>query len=429
MNAKSEQQLNAEITELRYKLSEANDVIEAIRTGQIDALVLDNGKGHELYTLKTADQSYRVFIEKMIEGAITINKEGTILYANSRFAEMVQHPLSHVIGICFRDFIREDYHHHYEHIMKFSWKKDLKEEICLKTASGEMAVQLSITAIELDSIPILSIFLTDLTMQKQHQKQLEENNRMLSELNTALELSNNDLMQFASVASHDLQEPLRKIQIFSKLLKDNKGDLTNIDYQNYIQKIIESAGRMRILIVDVLNYSRLSANDNFYEKVDLNQTVKEVLEDFELMIKDKSAVITCGPLPTIEGIIGQVRQVFQNIISNALKFSKKDEIPTINITGKIVAEKSFDSPESKKGKYCIISIKDNGIGFEEKYHSSVFAIFERLNSKESYEGTGIGMAITKKIMEKHDGLVTAQSQLGVGSDFMLLFPLTQETQN
>ena len=427
MNVKKAENIEAELLLLRAQLDEANEIIEAIRTSQIDALVIDDGSGHELYTLKTADQSYRVFIEKMIEGAVTMNNEGIILYANSRFADMVDKPLSFVIGSSFSEFIAPEDKYHYEHIIETAWEEDCKSEICLKTSRGEMPVRISITLLEIDSGKILSIFLTDLTQQKKAQKQLEENNSQLLELNNALEVSNNDLMQFASVASHDLQEPLRKIQIFSKLLQDNNGDLKNVDYQKYINKIIESAGRMRTLIVDVLDYSKLSAKNNSTEKINLNEIVKEVLEDFDLMINEKSAMIFSENLPVIEGVRGQVRQVFHNIISNALKFSQKDIAPVIKIGSKQVGEKSFDAAEDKHGAYCIITIKDNGIGFEEKYQKSVFAIFERLNSKEVYEGTGIGMAITKKIMEKHSGLVAAKSALGEGAEFMLLFPVRSET--
>ncbi len=426
MSVKKSDSVHPEIIELRQQLAEANDLIEAIRTGQIDALVVNGAKGHELYTLKTADQSYRVFIEKMIEGAISIDKDDVILYANCRFSEMVGIDLHDIIGSRLSDHIAPEEAEHFRKVIASSWEGDFKEELCLKTAAGEMPVQVSLATLDVDSVRVLSIVLTDLTEQKKTQKQLRENNRKLLELNNALEASNSDLMQFASVASHDLQEPLRKIQIFSQMLKENNGDLKNIDYQNYIEKIIHSASRMRTLIVDVLNYSKLSMDDNSFEKLDLTKIVEEVLEDFELLVSEKSATINYVKLPVIKGIRGQVRQVFQNVISNALKFSKKDVAPVIDINFRMVNEKSFTSPEVTDGNYFIVSIKDNGIGFEEKYQENIFAIFERLNSKEAYEGTGIGMAIARKIMDKHHGLITAKSALGEGSEFLLLFPITKK---
>jgi signal transduction histidine kinase len=147
------------------------------------------------------------------------------------------------------------------------------------------------------------------------------------------------------------------------------------------------------------------------------------LNDFELVIKDKNAVITINPLPVLNGNKGQIRQVFQNIFSNALKFSKPNEPVNISVTSRKVAEKSLTAREDANGQYCIISIKDNGIGFDEKYLSNIFALFERLHTKDKYEGTGIGMAITKKIIEKHNGLINAISSIGNGAEFLLLLPL------
>jgi PAS domain S-box-containing protein len=422
---KSKEQLQAELEELRHQLYEANETIEAIRTGKIDALVVENGNGSELYTLKTADQAYRVFIEKMTEGAITLNQDGMILYCNSQFATMVARPLSSVIGLPFAHFVESFDKETYESIFRQCWEKDCKAELFLRSGSGSVPVQLSITALELEDGTSLSIILTDLTAQKRTQQQLENSNQELFRMNHALELSNHDLQQFASVASHDLQEPLRKIQMFSNLLVEKSGEALSPESQKYVDKIVDAATRMKTLIIDVLNYSKLSAHNTEFEDVDLNQIVEDLLEDFELIVEEKNATIDVGELPVIEGNKGQIRQVFQNIVSNALKFVKKDESPVISIRSKYVGERSFDSAEQEDGPYCIISIKDSGIGFDEKYLEHIFALFERLHSKDSYEGTGIGLAITKKIMEKHHGLVSAKSYLGKGAEFLLLLPVKQ----
>ena len=415
--------LQHELDEVRHQLYEAKETIEAIRTGQIDALVVEGNNGHQLYTLKSADITYRVFIEKMTEGAITLNKEGIVLYCNSKFASMVEAPLSSVIGASFVNFIAPESNWYFNSMFHKSWIVDSKGEVNLVAQGKKIPVQLSLAVLELDENHSLSIIVTDLSEQKKTQQQLEYGNQQLGRMNRALELSNNDLQQFASIASHDLQEPLRKIQMFSKLLKDGRA-ANEEQAKKYLEKIIASADRMKTLIIDVLNYSKLSANDNLYSQIDLDELVKELIEDFEMIIMEKKAVINTDHLPVIDGNSGQIRQVFQNIISNALKFSNGEKDPVITITSKRIKLKSFDSEEEPDGPYCLISIKDNGIGFDQKYVTNIFTLFERLHSKNTYEGTGIGLAITNRIIEKHHGLVTAKSEPGMGAEFLFVLPVT-----
>ena len=235
-------------------------------------------------------------------------------------------------------------------------------------------------------------------------------------------MSNHDLQQFASVASHDLQEPLRKILIFSGLLKSkHAGELPEESLQ-HLEKIISSSGRMRTMIIDILSYSGLAVNNRQFELTSLNDIVQEVLDDFELLIQDKQARFEIDKLPEIEVNHGQIRQVFQNLIGNALKFSKIDETPVIRI-------KSLERNENSEESYCYISISDNGIGFDEKYGEKIFSLFQRLNTKDKYEGSGIGLAITKKILDKHNGSITATSKEGVGSEFVITLPLRYNSQH
>jgi PAS domain S-box-containing protein len=417
-----------ELEETRRQLSEALEIIEAIRTGQVDALVVQNGSDHQLYTLKTADHTYRLFIEKMTEGALTLSRQDIILYANSRFGEMVGLPLSAVIGLPFERFIAEENRPFYKTLFKNAWERDCKGEVLLVYKERQTPVQLSLTVLQLDGGLSLSVIITDLTVQKATQRKLEENNRQLERLNQTLEDSNHDLQQFASVASHDLQEPLRKILMFANFLKKKADNLTS-EQMAHLQKIISSADRMKTLIIDILNYSRLSAYDDEFLPTDLNIVLKELLDDFELIITDKKATINYHDLPVVEVIRGQFRQVFQNLISNALKFSKDDVPPVIEIKAKLLAEKSFTSAEQATGPYCLLTIEDNGIGFDEKYAGIIFSLFQRLHPKDSFEGTGIGLAITRKIIEKHHGLIQVKSAVGVGTKFMILLPLKQHVHD
>ena len=426
-NAKLSTDLMRELEETRRQLYEAREIIEAIRTGQVDALVVQNGSSHQLYTLKTADQAYRVFIEKMTEGALTLSEEGIILYANSQFSEMIGLPLSTIIGLPFEQFITESYLPFYKTLFKTSWSGDCKGEVEIFNKELRTAVQLSLTVLELAEGISLSIIITDLTLQKTTQRKLEENNRQLEHLNQTLEASNHDLQQFASVASHDLQEPLRKIQMFSNLLKSNAAGNLNNQEMYYLEKVIGSADRMKALIIDILNYSRLSAVNGDFMPTDLNSVLKELLEDFELLIADKRAKILNHGMPLLEVNRGQMRQVFQNLVSNALKFSKEGVPPVIEIRSKRLASKSFTSKEEQTGPFCLLTITDNGIGFDEKYATIIFSLFQRLHAKDSFEGTGIGLAITKKIIEKHHGLIQVKSTIGVGSQFMIMLPIKQQS--
>ena len=160
--------------------------------------------------------------------------------------------------------------------------------------------------------------------------------------------------------------------------------------------------------------------------IDLNVIVNEILSDLELLVKEKNAIIVVTGLCKLEVIPGLIRQVFQNIISNALKFSKKDVAPLIRINSEIIQSKSFDAPASANGKYCRLTIEDNGIGFDEIYLDKIFTIFQRLNPKEQYEGTGIGLAIVKKIIDKHNGIITARSKENNGATFIIILPVLQE---
>lgn len=268
----------------------------------------------------------------------------------------------------------------------------------------------------------------EIKIRKEAQDNLEikiaERTRELVLKNEELELRNHELQQFSWVVSHDLNEPIRKIQIFIKIIKELylTTDEKAIDY---VDRTIKSAERMQTLITDLLAYSRLSSQVK-PETTDLNVVLQEVISDFDYMIERKNATIKTSELPTIDSIPSQLRQVFQNLIGNALKFSGNTDHPVIEVTSEIIADKSFESPVSADGKFCRIVVKDNGIGFDEIYLDRIFIIFQSLNDRQKYEGTGIGLAIAKKIIEKHNGLITAKSQVGEGASFIIILPLKYE---
>jgi PAS domain S-box-containing protein len=253
-----------------------------------------------------------------------------------------------------------------------------------------------------------------------------ETQNVIKEANEKLTKMNEDLLQFAFIASHDLQEPLRKIQVFSGRLKDSQGDKLDESGLLYLNKIIKVAERMSQLVSGLLEYSRTSPDKNQFQKVDLNQILNNVLYDFELVILQKQAVVNCFELPQIDAIPLQIQQMFFNIISNSLKFVS-DKRPHIEIK---CSRLSIDEVESsnlnRDLEYIKISVTDNGVGFEQQYADQIFNLFYRLNGKSEFEGSGIGLSICKKIINDHHGLIYATSNEGKGTTMHVVLPIQQE---
>lgn len=257
------------------------------------------------------------------------------------------------------------------------------------------------------------------------EEKVSERTHELVEANKNLEASNNDLLQFASVASHDLKEPLRKIMIFSDLITEKYN--TDESLKGHLNKINQSSRRMDMLIEDILSFSKLSSPAPF-EYDDLNLVLKEVLADLELTISQKQASIKYSQLPCIDMLPGLMRQLFQNLLTNALKFVEAGVEPIIEICSELTNELSISSPPGPQGMFCRITFSDNGIGFEQEFAEKIFSMFQRLNPKELYEGTGIGLTIVKKIVEKHNGIISARSKLNEGSHFTIVLPIKQTTK-
>jgi len=253
----------------------------------------------------------------------------------------------------------------------------------------------------------------------------EEYNIMLEteERNRELERSNKELTAFNYVASHDLQEPLRKIQTFISRLNDNEAANLSDTGNDYLKRIIVAADRMRNLIDDLLQFSRSNKTEKNFETTDLNQLLENAKLEVSSTIEEKNAVIINEKLPELNVIPFQIQQLFTNLISNSLKYSKENVAPEIYITvSETTAADETQLPSSAKDKYYRIAFRDNGIGFEQEYAEKIFILFNRLHNKNEYAGTGIGLAICRKIVENHKGYIFAKGEPNIGATFTVYLP-------
>jgi len=257
---------------------------------------------------------------------------------------------------------------------------------------------------------------SDITDEYNTTKEIEERNR-------ELERSNKELMAFNYVASHDLQEPLRKIQTFISRLADKEAENLSETGNEYLKRITAASDRMRNLIDDLLQFSRSNKAEKEYETVDLNTLLENSKQELSSIIEDKKAVIISDTLPVLNVIPFQIQQLFTNIIGNSMKYAKEGIPPQIFIAAKkIEASDEEQLPKNSNDSYYKISITDNGIGFEQEYADKIFILFNRLHNKNEYDGTGIGLAICKKIVENHKGYIFAKGEPNIGAVFTFYLP-------
>ena len=249
-----------------------------------------------------------------------------------------------------------------------------------------------------------------------------ENNANVMMLYTQkLETSNRELADFAYVASHDLQEPLRKIEAFGERLVNKYASILPDDGKMFVDRMQNAAGRMRKLINDLLSYSRVTTGAKEFQYISLDKVLTEVLSDLSIRIEETHATVTHDKLPMVDCDAMQMRQLLQNLLGNALKFRKPDVAPLLSVTHKIIN----GGGDLGNMQHVVLTIADNGIGFDNQFRDQIFTIFQRLHSRTEYEGTGIGLATVRKIVERHGGTIFADGQLGIGSKFYITLPITQ----
>jgi light-regulated signal transduction histidine kinase (bacteriophytochrome) len=295
-------------------------------------------------------------------------------------------------------------------------------EVAAVRANGDVFdAEMAMTLSHEQGAPVLTFFIRDISRRK---KAEQEQLRYAADL----ERSNRELEQFAYVASHDLQEPLRKIRTFGDRLQMKCGEKLDDAENDFLQRMRSAAGRMQTLIDGLLSLSRVTTQGQNFTTVDLAQVAREVVSDLEVQIEQVGGLVEVGHLPVIQADPLQMRQLLQNLIGNGLKFHRVEESPVIKVNARFVHGRLQRQPgQPASEEQCRIVVEDNGIGFEEKHQERIFGVFQRLHPRDVYEGMGIGLALCRKIVERHGGTITARSEPGKGSAFEALLPVIHST--
>ncbi|MBE9464305.1 chemotaxis protein CheB [Dyadobacter subterraneus] len=422
------QSLNEELETSREELQSSNEELVILNQELLD-------KQEQVNTARLYSEA---IVTTIREPLIILDKSLRIKTANTSFYKKFNFNEKDTVDKLFYELQDNQWD---DHVLRSLLEKILPQktrledfEIILNFPSlGERTMLLNARQVlnEVTAEKLILLAIEDITERKTAELNLknfsEELEAKVKERTADLVQTNMQLEQFAHAASHDLQEPLRKIVTFSNRLQAKHKNEFSEEVSSYLEKIEGASTRMSRLIQDLLNYSYLINHDILFAPTDLDETLKDILNDFELLIDQKKAKITSDTLPIIEAIPLQMNQLFYNLISNALKFSLDNVPPVIHISIHSLSEKETKKHPglNSRVKYCEIIFKDNGIGFDQKYDEQIFTIFQRLNQPAKYQGTGIGLALTKKIIENHHGEIYVEAKEYAGAAFHIILPIQQ----
>lgn len=394
----------------------------ALINQNLEKQILERQKSEE--ALRQSEARYRAIVEDQTELICRFLPEGTLTFVNQAYCRYFGGTQEDLIGSSFCPMIlEEDLEKVKAQLNALSKEKPIVTITHrILNSHGEIRTQQwSNRAIfdDQDSCVEIQAVGRDITKLKQAEE-------VLKAYSAQLEVRNRELQDFAYVASHDLQEPLRKIQTFGDRLKVKYGDVLNVQGRDYLERMHNAAKRMQTLIDDLLAISRVATQAQSFVKVNLATVATEVLCDLETRIESSGGSVDIGELPSLEADPTQMRQLLQNLIDNALKFSRPEESAAVKIRSQLVNQvEETPAGNISYQEFYQITVEDNGIGFEQKYLDKIFVPFQRLHSRSQYEGTGIGLAICRKIVDRHGGSITAKSSLGEGATFTVMLPVKQ----
>lgn len=417
------EQLLARIADLENQLEESEQLIEAIKAGEVDAFAVKTEDQPEIYTLQSGDYAYRVLIEQFSEGAVNLTEDGLIVYTNTYFFELLGLSYEKTVGCYFPEFVDKDSKEKFFALFKQALNNgSSKGEIDLCVGETLTPVYISLTSLQ-PKLDTVGMIITDLSEKKKNEEVILKYQHDLEQKNLQLLQTNTELDSFTYIASHDLQEPLRKIKTFTSRIIDTTNEALSENANEYFKRIVSASDRMQTLINALLDYSRTNTSKIALEKTPLKNIISQVKNDLQELLEENKAVIETGELPALNIVPLHFNQLFSNLIINAVKYRKPLVPPKVIITSEVAEADEIPGTTSlPHNKYYRICFADNGIGFEQKYAAKIFELFQRLHSRFEYEGTGIGLAICKKIVQNHGGIIQAYGEPGVGATFIIYLP-------
>lgn len=355
------------------------------------------------------------------DAIVVIDAASKIMFWNPKAEEIFGWSLEEVQGATLTDKIippeyREAHEKGMKRFLQTGESHVLNKTIditALNKKGDQFYISLTISTVRQGGETCFIAFIRDITKQKLNEIELEGKRK-------ELESSNKELEQFAHVASHDMKEPIRKIKVFGSRIESEFADTLPDKANKYLQKILEAAERLTRMVEGVLNYSMINNNEDSVEAIDFTEIIEQIKNDLELLIQEKNASIQVNSCNQFQGIRFLIYQLFYNLINNSLKFTRDGIQPEIDITCKMINREEFSDR-----KFIEIILRDNGIGFDQEHAERIFNTFTRLNSKDAYEGTGLGLTLCKNIVERHHGSITAEGKPGEGSVFRIIIPEKQ----
>lgn len=408
---RSERQLRAKLKRLQIRLAESEAAMQAIRSGDVDAIVVEGPKGSRIFSLQSPEEPYRILAERMNEGAATLTADGTILFCNQRLADMVGVPSERLLGAALPTILHIEERAGLLDLLRLTLDRDVRAERRLLRSNGTtLPVQLSLSRIPTgESGHGICLVATDLTEQKAAHDEVRRLNAGLEQQvlrrTAELEAANQELEAFTYAVAHDLRAPLRHIHGFSGLLQQDPESVLSADGRHSLDCIRKGALRMEKLLEDLLNLSRFGRQSLQRRDVDLKKLVRQVIDDLAPDLKDRQIVWKVDDLPVVNCDPALMKIVFANLLSNAVKFTRPRATATIEV-----------GQTTRQGE-AVLFVRDNGAGFDMRHADKLFGVFQRLHRAEDFEGTGVGLATVHRILQKHGGRIWAEAAPDRGAVF------------